>query len=204
MSTYKELVGTAVRNYTTDPDNPITGQVWYDSTNASFKYQEQNIGSAWARGGDLNTARSAANNFGTQTAGLMATGYDNTPDPDNSATELYNGTSWTTSPATVNQTRSSTGGFGTQTSALIFGGIDATSPIGIIGNTESWSGSAWTEVNDLNTVRRHLSGAGADNTSGLAFGGELNGSVRTNVTESWNGTSWTEVNDMNTSRKQLG
>ena len=44
MSTYKGLLGTAVQNFAGDPANPIAGQVWYDSVNAEFKYQENVVG----------------------------------------------------------------------------------------------------------------------------------------------------------------
>ena len=33
MADYKTIHGTVVKSYTTDPDNPIEGQVWYDKTN---------------------------------------------------------------------------------------------------------------------------------------------------------------------------
>jgi hypothetical protein len=42
------------------------------------------------------------------------------------ATELYDGTTWTTSPASMNTARNFLGGAGTQTAALAFGG--ATGP----------------------------------------------------------------------------
>ena len=32
MAEYKGINGTKIQNYTTDPDNPITGQVWYNET----------------------------------------------------------------------------------------------------------------------------------------------------------------------------
>jgi hypothetical protein len=42
--------------------------------------------------------------------------------PITGATELYDGTSWTTSPATINTARHTLGRAGTQTLALAFGG----------------------------------------------------------------------------------
>ena len=39
MSDYKTIHGTKVRSYTTDPDNPITGQVWYDKTINVLQFQ---------------------------------------------------------------------------------------------------------------------------------------------------------------------
>ena len=45
MSDYKTIHGTLVRSYTTDPDNPIEGQVWYDKTNKVLQFQHPN----WVR-----------------------------------------------------------------------------------------------------------------------------------------------------------
>ena len=56
MADYKTIHGTLVRSYTTDPDNLITGQVWYDKTNKVLQFQAEAAG-AWATGGNLNTAR---------------------------------------------------------------------------------------------------------------------------------------------------
>jgi hypothetical protein len=38
MSTYKEIRGLKVRDYTTNPDNPIEGQLWYNETDNVAKY----------------------------------------------------------------------------------------------------------------------------------------------------------------------
>ena len=40
MSNYKDIVGTAVRNNAGNLPAPETGQVWFDSTNLDFKYQQ--------------------------------------------------------------------------------------------------------------------------------------------------------------------
>ena len=193
MSTYKELVGTAVRNYSGNPDNPIAGQVWYDSLNSEFKYQENVVGAAWATGNPLNTARRGLAGAGEQTAALAFGGYvtDVT-----GATESYNGTSWTSSPNSMNTARRLMGNAGTQTAALGFGGL---TPGATLGNNESWNGTSWTEIADLNTARRGLGGCGVSNTSALAFGG-YTGTANVADTESWNGTSWTELNDLNITR----
>ena len=43
MSTYKEIRGLKVRDYTTNPDNPIEGQLWYNKTDQVGKYQVPNV-----------------------------------------------------------------------------------------------------------------------------------------------------------------
>ena len=37
MAEYKEIHGTKIRNYTTNPDHPITGEVWYNDTDNVLK-----------------------------------------------------------------------------------------------------------------------------------------------------------------------
>ena len=60
MAEYKEIHGTKIRNYTTNPDNPIVGEVWYNDTDNVLKFQYPNVTTtgAWASGGNLNTGRS--------------------------------------------------------------------------------------------------------------------------------------------------
>ena len=39
MSTYQGIRGLKVRDYTTNPDNPVEGQLWYNKTDQVGKYQ---------------------------------------------------------------------------------------------------------------------------------------------------------------------
>ena len=94
MTEYKSIVGTKIKNYTTNPDNADTGQVWYNETDNVLKFQFANVSSAgsWATGGNLNTARSRGAGAGTKAGGLLFGG----DGPSRHAeTESYNGTSWT-------------------------------------------------------------------------------------------------------------
>ena len=54
MAEYRGTVGSKVRNYTTDPDNPIEGQVWYNTTDNVLKFQYPNLLSSWRTAGNLN------------------------------------------------------------------------------------------------------------------------------------------------------
>tara|TARA_R110000796_G_scaffold204073_1_gene320256 strand:- start:377 stop:1357 length:981 start_codon:yes stop_codon:yes gene_type:complete len=116
--------------------------------------------------------------------------------PFTTATNIYNGSSFTSSTA-INSARNAGGAAGTTTAALITGGN--TNP-GAVALTESWNGSSWTEVGDLNTARNLLSSSGTTNTEMLVFGGTPNLAN----TENWNGTTWTEINDMGTGRQETG
>ena len=89
MAEYKGIHGIKIQNYTSDPANPLVGEVWYNSTSNSLKYFYVNSG-AWATGGDMNTARKQLGGSGTNTAALAFGGTTN-----KNETEQYNGTAWT-------------------------------------------------------------------------------------------------------------
>ena len=165
MADYKTIHGTTIKSYTTDPDNIIEGQVWYDKTNKILQYQIPNLLSSWRTGGNLNTGRKdTVAGAGIQTAAVVFGG--STP-PVTGKTETYNGTSFT-EVADLNSARNALGGVGTSTSALGFGG----EPVPGNGNkTESWNGTSWAVVATLGTARKLAGGAGEDNESALAFGG---------------------------------
>jgi len=118
MSEYKSIRGGKVKNYTTDPDNPYAGQVWFNETEGELRVRKNTLTTAWAMGGNLNTGRIALGAAGTQTAGLAFGG--NLP-PNTATTEQYDGTSWT-EVNDLNTARNSFGSNGTQTSALAYGG----------------------------------------------------------------------------------
>jgi hypothetical protein len=121
VSTYKKEFGTGVQNAAGTLSGVVEGQLWYDSTAASFKYQYPNVTTAgsWATGGNLNTARIFLGGSGTQTAALAFGG--SLPSPILLNTESYDGTSWT-EVNDLNTARQAIGGSGTQTSALAFMG----------------------------------------------------------------------------------
>ena len=146
MSTYKKIKGTAVQSIDGEPDNPLKGQLWYDTVDAEFKYKEQVTGNAWSTGNSLNTARRNLSGAGTQTSALAIGGGG---PPYEAVTESWNGSSWT-EVSDLNQARRLASGCGADnTSALSIGGDSGTA---IIGNTESWNGSVFSEVNDLSSV----------------------------------------------------
>ena len=125
---------------------------------------------------------------GTQTAALAFGGanFDIAPPYYSDATEEYDGSTWTTSPASMNTARGflASAGAGTQTAALAFGGQPVTAV------TESYNGITWTTVNSLNTPRQQLAGSGTQ-TAALAFAGVAPGPALTGATEEYDGTSWT-------------
>jgi hypothetical protein len=158
------------------------------------------VAGSWSSGGNLPTARNGISLVGPSTASFTFGGTDSGYITNGAN---YNGTSWTTVPATVNTARGSAGGTGTQASALFFGGI--ISPGALTTATESWNGSSWTSVNSMNTSRRNLGSAGIQ-TASLAYGGlkdDAGPPIYNASSESWNGTSWTSTPSMNTGRYGL-
>ena len=198
MANYKDIHGTNIETVTTDPSNPVTGQIWYNSTEQKLKGFTSSPAGTWATSNNLNVGRSSlsAQNIGIQTAALCVGGYGEPP-PNNSyaGVESYNGSSWTEG-ADLNNGRNSSAGCGTQTAAITAGG----DPFPGVGTkTETWNGSSWTEVNALNTSNKNQGMAGGS-PAATQFGGGP--PIRDN-TETWNGTSWTEVADQNTGRQTI-
>ena len=57
MATYIGTHGGNVQKFTTDPDNPIEGQVWYDSTANTIQFRAASFTAAWSTIASVNTAR---------------------------------------------------------------------------------------------------------------------------------------------------
>jgi len=142
---------------------------------------------AWASGENLNTARYHMGGAGSQTATAVFGG--NAPPPILSATEVYDGSSWTTSPASLPAATQNLAGFGTSTAAIAAGGQAP----GFTDATSSFNGSSWTSGPTLNTARAFLAAAiQGTTTAGLVFGGEAGPGYQT-ATESFDGSSWTST-----------
>ena len=199
MANYKDIHGTNIEPVTSDPDNPVNGQVWYNSTEQVLKGFTSNPAGSWSSGGNVNTARYVSGGSGTQTAALMIAGATAPPNVKRAYTESYNGTSWT-EVNDLNTARNGVGpnSSGTSTATLIAGGEQPASPYALYANSELWNGSYWTEVNDINTAR-HQRGHSGTSTLALAFGGAPIPAAA-GKTEDWNGASWSEVADMSTAR----
>ena len=189
-------LGDAIESVATDPVSPSEGQLWYNTTIGVLKVY-RSLGGVWAAGGNMNTTRTAGGLAGTQTSAIAAGGF--APGPS-SATELYNGTSWTSNPTGLGTARYELSALGTQTAALAIGGYAPGSPP-IVATVESWNGSSWSPSPSMNTAKADAGTAGIQ-TAGLTFGG-ANSTGILSATESWNGTSWTTVNSMNTARSYL-
>jgi hypothetical protein len=200
MATYKEIKGSNVENFSSDPANPINGQVWYNTTSSTLKVSEINTTGSWASGGNMPGPPGTGNfvaTAGTQTAALGSGGKPAASSPTTNATIEYNGTAWT-GGGNMGTSRYGGGGGGTQTSAVGFGGN--TEP-GISASTEEYNGSSWTAGGNMGAGRYNLGGCGTQ-TAALAFGGRPgeNPPYVVNATEEYGGTSWTTGGNMPVAR----
>ena len=193
MATYKELVGQKVTKVSSNPSDPITGQMWYNSTTGNLK----GIGlvEAWVSSTPISTARAEVAGAGDQTAGMV---FGGTPSSGSSPsetngdkTEEYNGSGWTTGGTKNNKTRAQFG-FGTQTAAVACGGYR--DPAGYFNGTEEYDGSSWTNTNNYPTNISNGSGGGCGTqTAGFNASG-YGGSGYVTTTAEYDGSSWTAGN----------
>ena len=72
MSTFKEIQGRNIRSYTTNPDNPLEGQMWYNQT--ELKLKGVTASGAWASSSLMTNVKSYRFGGGTQTAAFAAGG----------------------------------------------------------------------------------------------------------------------------------
>jgi hypothetical protein len=79
MAEYKGIKGFKVQYLSADPSDPIIGQTWYNSTSKDLKYTGF-AAAGWATGNNMNTARGRLGSAG-------------------------DGTTWATSPGSLNTAR---------------------------------------------------------------------------------------------------
>ena len=148
----------------------------YISPSSYSNATEEYNGTSWAIGNNMTGATTNGGKYvpgggGTQTAGLCIGGYPNVDE-----TLEYDGTSWTTSPATLNTAKDYTTSSGSQTNAVNFGDGPASAL------TEKFNGTSWTEVADLSTARNGCGALdGGDGGAALAIGN----SPSSTIVEEW-------------------
>ena len=152
-------------------------------------------GSSWTALPSLNTSGRAIGNSGTTTSALAYGGQNRT-----TATESFNGTSWTTSPATLTTARSTSPNSNSNSapnnsSALAVG----TPPYAAA--CEQYNSSAnvitqaaWSTGSSLGTAR-YGGGFGMTQDTAAIAGNDAGGTA-TGKTELYDGTSFTETGDL--------
>ena len=180
-----------------DYSNAITGDFYYNSTTGQFK--TVNTGGApigtWSSGGNMNTNSENSSMTGTQTATISMGGYGPSAYSNSPKTELWDGSSWTTSPQTLNTGRAEHTSSGTYTAAITASGQTPSYTV----NAETWDGSSWTEVGNLSLGRAGAGQFGSQTSAIVASGASPPSGFPTNV-EQWNGTAWTEIAEVNQGR----
>jgi len=188
MSTYKEITGGKVQYLSSDPPAPYIGQVWYNSSSGSLKYNSGTLVQAWSTQPNMNTGRKEMGSSGVSSTSALAFGGTTSPGPKVDNTESYNG-SWTNQPA-LPSARNQVMGTGTATAALAAGGDPAQSTV------SNYNGSSWTALTSLPTPKRRGAATGT-NTAALVFGGGPDPSPnQENKAYSYNGSSWTSQPNM--------
>ena len=193
MAAYKDLVGQKITKVTSNPGEPKTGQMWYNSTDG--KLRGLAVVEAFSSGANMITARrGVAGSFaGSQSSGLGFGGYTGS-NTGLALTEEYNGSGWATGGA-LNKARYSAGGAGTQTAGLCFGGYSNPNQDTEV---EEYNGTSWSEETDLPTAISSFACAVGTQTAALNAGGMP--APRTTTFE-YDGSSWTATGALNTARQ---
>ena len=115
MAAYKDLIGQKITIVTSNPPEPKTGQMWYNSS--AGKLRGLAISEAWVSGSPMTSVRYRHSSFGISTASIIAGGSVNTPgaQPSTTATEEYNGSGFS-SGTTLGTARRGLGSAGITTS----------------------------------------------------------------------------------------
>jgi len=79
MTTYKELKGTNIEVNSSDPSNPIEGQVWFNSTSNVLKGQRPTLAGSWATSNNMNTGRLDGAAAGASNSSALAFGGEIAP-----------------------------------------------------------------------------------------------------------------------------
>jgi len=208
MADYININGNNIPIRASDPSNPITGEVWYNSTTNALKGQGFSAGS-WSTGGSVPTATNFIGSFGSQTAALAFNG--EIPGAGGNQTQQslsYDGTSWTATNPTGGLTTSGQGarGAGTTGSGISSSYQGGGGTPAAYTDVKEWDGTSWTAGTSHNNRQSNaMMAAAGSQTSTSIFGGtsESDPSPRA-LTEEWDGATWTNGGNLNTARGSSG
>ena len=191
MSEYKGIKGFQIQTRDKDPENPITGDFYYNSGTGQFRNIFTGIG-AWSSSANMPANKMGQAGGGSMTAAVVFGGDDSTS-VDNNKTYEYNGSSWSEG-GDMSEGVGYGGGGGIQTSAVSCGGYTGT----VRSNCEEYDGSSWSTGGSLNTGRYNMGSSvvGQANTNASLIGGNIVPAPATAVQENYNGTAWTEIADL--------
>ena len=207
MATYSTEKGFTIQSLSSDPSPLLEGQVWYNTTTAVLKGATWTTGTGtWASGGTLNaTHLGNAFGIGTQTAGIVAGGYQEPPTIDIKLCETYDGTSWSAGND-INTGRCQGASGGTTGAGLIFGGIKTQSSWTIgYADTEEYNGTSWSNVNNLTAAMAQTAyGCNGTQTAAMKAGSRSPPPAPSGTCSTYDGTSWSDINELNTGGSGAG
>ena len=188
MATYYDIKGQKVQNRSSDPSPVQVGQVWYNTTSNTAKFQGYVATASWATGTNYPVSVRDASGFGTPNAAIILGG--NAP-PTTSAVNTYDGSSWTSTTA-LPANLSGADADGPQTAGLFAGGTDTTANYDWNGSSwsaETYDGTCWTTSASMNVARSNAHGKATLNgaTSSLCATGNPGPAGFGNQTEDFTG-----------------
>jgi len=202
MAAYKDLVGQKITKVTSNPGEPKTGQMWYNSTTGTLK--GLGIIEAWASAAN-QTQVQRDGGFGQSTpssASWFAGGVD--ASRNSTTTQEWNGTGWSNG-GNINVGREETTGFGLVDAAALAGG-STYPPSALKNEVEEYNGSSWTAVTALPAKRKQAAGAGTQTAGLVSFGAvdppSATGSINATALE-YDGSSWTSGSSGSEARSQI-
>lgn len=194
MATYRGIKGFYIQTVSSEPSNPVAGQVWYNSTLGKIRAFKSGAGN-WATGNASNTNHAYGACFGIQTAAVHAGGH--TGSGYTADSETYDGTSWTEGN-NMQDSRGAMRGTGTATAGLVAGGYSPPT----VASSEEYDGTNWAEGNNIGTARWNTA-TGGTQTAGIQIAGYSPGTPGDSghaEVEEYDGTSWTEVTNLPSQR----
>ena len=159
---------------------------------------EQYDGTSWTEGPDINTARQGLGAAGTQTSAIIVGGRN----PDRDATETWDGTSWSTAPATLATARYDVAptNAGPSSTWMVAGGYG---PSSVRDLTEEYNSltsvitaAAFSSGTNFPTSSSAVAGAGPRDAA-LGIGGYPEGSPPTGKSFEYNGVAWSAEATLN-------
>ena len=162
---------------------------------------EEYDGTSWTSGGSLSAGKNGAFGFGTLTAGVV-TGGEVSGGGKSTTTEKYNGTSFSSSPATPATGRMSGTGSGSSTAGIIQAGSPGSATEEYNNSINKVTAGAWASGPAINTGRITKNNGMGPTSASLIFGGGAPGGA-SNATEEYNGSSWTNGGNYPVSNSEI-
>ena len=205
MAAYKDLVGQKITKVSSNPSDPKTGQMWYNST-AGF-LRGLGIVEAFSSASPIITAATRGAGFGPVGGPNIMFGGVTPPSTYVNTQIEYNGSGWA-SDGTYPQSLQGVGVTGVSTAAISVGGNNAgppSFPSGVYnGPALEYNGSSWTSAPAYPvTSITQIANAGTETAAVFAAGYTYDPGSYTTVTNTneYNGSSFSSGNAVNTGRQ---